>query len=217
MKQILFFLLMISFSAVRAQEIETDSMSIDAVFEACVAMQKSLENNDTLALVGAAVKLKEANATSFTSLRCKDDTISSLNGHFVFNEAFVDSLEAGKDAYSNADHINRSTTHRGQTSDGSILTKTCFVKAGKSTRYAFASRGRQELGIITEPGGRVYVRVHVTNLSGLDARYNDDRNAVKGTRRYRKAFDLPKRLRNTVELEVINKGSKDTSFVVISN
>lgn len=217
MRHILFFLLVISFSVARAQEIETDSMSIDAVFEACAAMQESLENNDTTALVAAATKFKEAKATSFTSLRCKDDSIPSLKGHFVFNEVFVDSLAVGKDAYSNADDINRSTVHRGQTSDGSILTKTCFVKAGKSTRYTFASSGRQELGIITEPGGRVYVRVHVTNPNGFDARYNDDKNAVNGTRRYRRAFYLPIKQRNTVELEVVNRGDKDTSFVVISN
>ena len=145
------------------------------------------------------------------------DTIHSMNGHFVFNEVFVDSLVSGKDAYSNADKINRATIHRGQTANGSILTKTCFVKAGKSTRYTFASRGKQELGIIAEPGGKLYVRVHVTNRYGLDVRYNDDKNAVNGTRRYRKSFNLPMNQRNTVELEVINKGSKDTSFVVISN
>lgn len=217
MKHLLLILFALTFSDVKAQEIETDSMSIDAVFEACVAMQESLENNDTTALIDAAARLKEAKATSFTSLRCKDDTIPSLNGHFVFNKVFVDSLAAGKDAYSKADDINRSTTHRGQTSDGSILTKTCFVKAGKSTKYSFASRGRQELGIIAEPGGRIYVRIHVTNKSGFDARYNDDKNAKNGTRRFRKAFDLPVNQRNTVELEIINKGGKDTSFVVISN
>lgn len=217
MRNIFLLLFVLSFPVLSAQEVETDRMSIDAVFEACAAMQESIEHNDTTALVEAAARLREAGATSFTSLRCKDDTLHSMNGHLVFNEAFVDSLAAGKDAYSKADHINRSTTHRGQTPDGSILTKTCFVKAGGSTRHSFASRGRQELGIIAEPGGRVYVRVHVTNLSGLDVRYNDDKNAVNGTRRYRKAFDLPMNQRNTVELEVINKGGKDISFVVISN
>ena len=217
MKKVFLFLLVLSFSVAKAQEIETDSMSIDVVFEACAAMQESIENNDTTALKEAAVKFKRSGATSFTSLRCKEDSVRSLNGHFVFNEVFVDSIAAGKDAYSNADDINRSTTHRGQTSDGSILTKTCFVKAGSSTRYSFASRGRQELGIIAEPGGRIYVRIHVTNKNGLDARYNDDKNAVNGTRRYRKAFNLPMNQRNPVELEVINKGGKDTSFVVISN
>ena len=185
MKKFFFFLLMVSFSIAKAQNNEIDSMSIDVVFEACAAMQESLEKNDTTALLEAASKLRNSKATSFTSLRCKDDTIHSINGHFVFNEAFVDSLVSGNDAYGNADIINRSTTHRGQTIDGSILTKTCFVKVGKSTKYTFTSRGKQELGIIAEPGGKLYVRVHVTNRNGLDARYNDDKNAVNGTRRYR--------------------------------
>lgn len=127
------------------------------------------------------------------------------------------SIAAGIDAYSNADIINRSITRLGHITDGIILTKTCFVKAGGSTRYSFASSGRQELGIITEPNGKLYVRIHITNESGLDVRYDDDENAVNGTSRYRKAFDLPKNQRNIVELEVINKGNKDTSFVVISN
>lgn len=221
MKRLFFFLLSAFFIANTyaqdTQEVATDSMSIDAVFDACASMQESLETNDTTALAEAAKALKDSNATSFTSLRCKDDTIQSLNGHFVFNDVFVDSLAAGGNPYEDADHINRSTTHRGQTTNGSILTKTCFVKAGKSTKHTFTSRGVQELGIITEPGGKVYVKVHATNTSGLDEWYNDNKSAKDGARRYKTRFTLPKDKRNTVEIEVINKGSKDTSFVVISN
>lgn len=200
-----------------AQEVATDCMSIDAVFDACVSMQKSLETNDTTALAEAAKALKDNKVTAFTSLRCKDDTIQSLNGHFVFNDVFVDSLAAGGNPYENADNINRSTTHRGQTTNGTILTKTCFVKAGKSTKHSFTSRGVQELGIITEPGGKVYVKVHATNASGFDEWYNDNKSAKDGTHRYKTRFNLPMDKRNTVEIEVINKGGKDTSFVVISN
>lgn len=221
MKCIFFFLLSVmSVVCVYAQDTQeeaTDSMSIDAVFDACVSMQESLEANDTTALAEAAKALKDSKATSFTSLRCKDDSIQSLNGHFVFNDVFVDSLTAGGNPYENADNINRSTTHRGQTTNGSILTKTCFVKAGKSTKHSFTSRGVQELGIVTEPGGKVYVKVHVTNASGLNEWHNDNKSAKDGAHRYKTRFNLPKDKRNTVEIEVINKGSKDTSFVVISN
>lgn len=221
MKRLFFFLLAViitaNANAQEAQEEATDSMSIDAVFEACVSMQESLEANDTIALAEAAMALRDSKATSFTSLRCKDDTIQSLNGHFVFNDVFVDSLAAGGNPYENADNINRSTTHRGQTTDGSILTKTCFVKAGKSTKHTFTSRGVQELGIVTEPAGKVYVKVHVTNASGLNEWYNDNKSAKDGARRYKTRFTLPMDKRNTVEIEVINKGDKDTSFVVISN
>lgn len=137
-----------------------------------------LEQGDTAALVRAAARLKEAGAVPFADLHCKDDTLSSLDGHFVFSKVFVDSLSAGRDAYAHADRISKASA---------------------------------------EPGGRVYVRIHVRNPEGLDARYNDDRNAARGARRYRTAFKLPENRRNTVELEVINRGTEDTSFVVISN
>lgn len=216
MKKFLFTLIISICSAYAYAQEVTDSMSIDDVMDACIAMQEALENNDTIALKKAAENLRETKTAAFTSLRCKDDTISSLNGHFVFNDVFVDSLAIGANPYDNADNINRSTTHRGQMTSGSKLTKTCMVKAGQSTRYTFASRGHQELGIVAEPGGLVTTRIHVTNTSGLNEWHNDTKNP-NGTRRYKTAFDLPSDKRNTVELEVINKSGKDISFVVISN
>ena len=216
MKKILFTLFVsVCSMCVSAQEV-TDSMSIDDVMDACISMQEALENNDAAALKKAAEALRETQTTAFTSLRCKDDTISSLNGHFVFNDVFVDSLVVGANPYDNADDINRSTIHRGQMTNGSKLTKTCMVKAGQSTKYTFASRGRQELGIVAEPGGLITTRIHVTNSAGLNEWHNDTKNP-NGTRRYKTAFDLPSDKRNTVELEVINKSGKDISFVVISN
>lgn len=216
MKKIFFLLfsLLLSLSAF-AQE--ADSMSIDKVINACIAMQEANSNNDTIAMKQAADSLRAQKATAFTSLRCKDDTIQSLNGHFVFNDVFVDSLLAGANPYDNADNINRSTTHRGQTANGSILTKTCFVKAGASTKYAFASRGRQELAVVPEAGGLVTMKIHVTNTAGLDKWYSDTVDVKKGRPHRKTAFDLPKDKRNTVELEVVNCSGKDISFVVISN
>lgn len=216
MKKILFTLIVSMCSVYASAQEATDNMSIDDVMDACIAMQEALENNDTIALKNAAESLRETKTAAFTSLRCKDDSISSLNGHFVFNDVFVDSLSYGANPYEQADNINRSTTHRGQMTSGSKLTKTCMVKAGKSTRYTFASRGRQELGIVAEPGGLFITRIHVTNTSGLNEWHNDTKNP-NGTRRYKTAFDLPSDKRNTVELEVINKSGKDISFVVISN
>lgn len=201
---------------------EVESMSIDAIMDACLEMQEAIENDNPEALAKAAAKMRESGTTPFNSLRCLDESKAdnSLDGHFVFSEAFVDSLQNDANAYENADKINqdavRSSTKRGQTANGSILTKTCLVKAGQSTRYSFPSKGRQELGIVAEPGGLVAVRIHATNKDGLDEWHNDTKNP-KGTRRFKTAFDLPKDKRNTVELEVINKSPKDISFVVISN
>lgn len=203
--------------AAYAQETCTDSMSIDAAFNACIAMRDAVANNDSVAIKQSANDLKAAGTTNFSSLRCKDDSIASLNGHLVFDEAFADSLADGKDVYGKADDMNRSTAHRGQTSDGSILTKTCFVKAGKSTKYSFASKGHQELAVVAEAGGLVTMKIHVTNNAGLDKRFDDTKNVKKGMPQRKTSFELPTDRRNTVELEIINCGKKDCSFVVISN
>ena len=203
--------------AVSAQDRVDESLSIDAAINACIAMRDAVANNDSAAIKQSAEDLKAAGTTSFNSLRCKDDSIASLNGHLVFDEVFADSIAEGKDVYDKADDMNRSKAHRGQTADGSILTKTCFVKAGKSSKYTFASKGHQELAVVAEACGLVTMKIHVTNAAGFDKRFDDTKNVKKGMPQRKIVFELPSDRRNTVELEVINCGNKDCSFVVISN
>lgn len=218
MRKIIFVLLSVfGVSTANSQESCTDSMSIDATINACIAMRDAVANKDSVAIKQSAIELKAAGTTNFSSLRCMDDSIASLNGHLVFDEAFADSIAEGKDVYGKADDLNRSTAHRGQRTDGSILTKTCFVKAGKSTKYSFASKGHQELAVVAEAGGLVTMKVHVTNSAGLDKRFDDTKNVKKGMPQRKITFELPTDRRNTVELEIVNCGKKDCSFVVISN
>lgn len=206
-----------SFSAY-AQDVSTDNMQIQAVIDACISMRDAVAAGDTAAIRQSAQDLKASGVTSFNSLRCKDDSIASLNGHLVFDEAFADSLASGNTSvYDKADDMNRSTAHRGQTTDGSYLTKTCFVRAGKSTKWTFASKGHQELAVVAEAGGLVTMRIRVTNSAGLDRRYDDTKQVKTGLSQRKTSFELPSDKRNTVELEVVNCGKKDCSFVVISN
>ena len=202
---------------VSAQEMTNESLSIDAAVNACIAMRDAVANKDSAAIKQSAFDLKAAGTTHFSSLRCKDDSIASLNGHLVFDEAFADSLAEGKDVYEKADDMNRSSAHRGQTSDGSILTKTYIVKAGKSTKWTFGSKGHQELAVVAEAGGLVTMKIRVTNSSGFDRRFDDTKQVKKGLPQRKTSFELPTDLRNTVELEIVNCGKKDCSFVVISN
>ena len=203
---------------VLAQDKKSDCMEIQAVIDACIAMRDAVAKGDTAAIRQSANDLKSAGATNFSSLRCKDDSIASLRGHLVFDEAFADSLASGNTSvYDKADDMNRSTAHRGQTSDGSYLTKTCFVKAGKSTKWTFVSKGHQELAVVAEKGGLVTMKVHVTNSAGLDRRFDDTKSVKAGLPQRKTSFELPTDRRNTVELEVLNCGKKDISFVVISN
>ena len=215
--KLFFFIFLLCAMNVFAQKEKTDSMSIQSAIDACIAMRDAVANNNAAAIKQSANALKAAGTASFNSLRCRDDSISSLDGHLVFDEAFADSLAEGKDVYGKADEMSRSTAHRGQTADGSIFTKTCFVKAGKSTKYSFASKGHQELAVVAEAGGLVTMKIHVTNTAGLDKRFDDTKNVKKGMPQRKTSFELPSDRRNTVELEIVNCGTKDCSFVVISN
>lgn len=220
MKKIAIIVLSIlsTFSAY-AQDVSTnDTMEIQAVIDACISMRDAVAAGDTAAIRQSAKDLRTTGVTSFNSLRCKDDSIASLNGHLVFDESFADSLASGNTAvYDKADDMNRSTAHRGQTTDGSYLTKTCFVKAGKCTKWIFASKGHQELAVVAEAGGLVTMKIRVTNSAGLDRRFDDTKSVRVGLSQRKTSFELPTDRRNTVELEIVNCGKKDCSFVVISN
>lgn len=217
MRRFLLLSLFSIFSLCLFAQSDNDSLSIQAAIDACVSMRDAAASGDNAAIQRSAEELRACGTTEFNGLRCKDTAESSLNGHLVFDEAFADSLAAGGDAYGNAYGISRTTATRGQTADGSILTKTCFVKAGQSTKYTFSSRGRQELAVVAEAGGLLTMRIHVTNTAGLDQRYDDTEDVRKGRPQRKAVFNLPTDRRNTVELEVVNCGSKDCSFVVISN
>lgn len=204
---------------ISAQEDASEKLGIQTVIDACIALRDAVATGDTVAIRQSAEDLKAAKTVSFNSLRCKDESVASLDGHLVFDEAFADSLAAGNTSvYQQANDMNnRSSAYRGQTADGSYLTKTCMVKAGQSTKYTFSSKGHQELAVVAEAGGLVTMKIRVTNNAGLDRRYDDTKNVKTGLPQRKTSFDLPTNRRNVVELEIINCGNKDCSFVVISN
>lgn len=181
-----------------AQDVRTDE--IQAAIDACVAMRDAAAVGDTAAVCHATELLDSCGTTSFTSLRCRDDSVTHLQGHLEFDKP-----------------VMRASRERGQSADGTIKTKTCFVKAGQSTKYTFGSKGHQELAVVAEAGGLVTMKIHVTNRDGLNKRYDDTKFVKQGLPHRKTSFELPDNRRNQVELEIINCGKKDCSFVVISN
>ena len=202
-----------------AQENSADTFSIDGVMNACIRLRNAVADNDTLSIQQSAEDLRSFVIGDFYGLRCKDDTVASLKGHLVFDENFADSIVSNKDAaFHHSDEINKRTiSMRGQSADGSILTKTCFVKAGESTKYSFRAKGHQELAVVAEAGGLVTMKIHVTNSAGLNERHDDTKDVTKGRPHRKTSFELPTNKTNTVELVVFNCGDNDISFVVISN
>lgn len=195
---------------------ETEESPIQKAYEACIAMRDAVENNDTAMIKQAAERLKNCNTRDFSNLRCKNEQ-GSLKGHMVFDDEFANMLVSGEDAYSKADTINENISQRGQTADGSIRTKNFLAKAGKSVKCTFTSKNRQDIAVVAEAGGRVTMKIRVTNKKGLNKRYDDTEDVKRGKPNRKTSFRLPNNCMNIVELEVINCSKKDISFVVIKN
>lgn len=215
---LLLTLLIFSTFTIEAEEDATDSIFIiQNAINACIDLRDAASACDTGRIMLSAIALRECKAVNFNSLQCLDDTIESINGHLMFTEAFADSLAHNLDFYRFAEDMNRSAALRGQTNNGSIITRTCCVKEGKRAKYTFSSKGYQELAVVAEAGGSITLRIHVTNNYGLDEWHNDTIDVKRGRPQRMKAFNPPTKKRYQVELEVINCSKQDISFVIISN
>lgn len=209
----------VSDSVVIANEDSCSTETIQSAIDACILLAESTISMDIDALRNAKVAMEECKLAPFGSLLQQNKTGNeSLDGHLVFNVAFADSLAKGKDAYKNADIINKTTVRRGQLEPGQILTKTILLKANGKSVYKFASRDRQELAVVAEPGGLITMRVHAVNANkGIDEWHNDTTEVTKGKNSRKTAFTLPHSPRSQVTLEITNCTNKDISVVVISN
>lgn len=215
MKKTLFITAFIAWLSIcmKAQNL---SPEMQATYDACLQLQSAINAGGTADLRDANQLLKACNPSYFSSLRIKDEEeLPTLNGHFVFDYEFVDSLISNRLVYQFAQRYAERCAERGISSEqGKMYTRTCIVGGKSSTKFTFVTRGHQELAFITEPGGRITVRIHDIKH---DKWYNDNTKENKGMPSRVQVFDLPTNERSTLEVEVLNRSKKDISFVVISN
>lgn len=193
------------------------SPEMQAVYDACMQLQSSINAGSTAGLRDANQQLKACNPAYFSSLHVvNEDQLPSLNGHFVFDYEFVDSLIINRAVYEFAENYAERCAERGTSSSNKdkVYMRTCMACASSSTQLTFRSRGPQELAVVAEPGGLITMRVHDTTN---DKWYNDTKQVKKGQPSRALVFDLPTDKRCTLEVEVINKSNENISFVVISN
>lgn len=215
MKKTLFitFIIMLFSLVMRAQDL---SPEVQAVYDACLQMQSAIGSGGTAELRDANTMLKACNTSYFNSIRIVDEEmLPAFDGHFIFDYEFVDSLIVNRKVYSFATRYADRCAERGASSEQEkVSMKTCMVGGKSSTKFTFVSRGHKEMAFVTEPGGKITVRIHdKTN----DAWYNDTKDVTKGRSSRVLVFDLPADKRCSLEVEVINKSKDDISFVVISN
>ena len=180
------------------------------VFDACWAIRTAIATGNKTSLKSANETFRQCNTSYFSTLRPVKSSIISLNDHFVWDEIFIDSLIKGKDVRRFAQRY----AVRGASSRNGILIKTCAVKGVGTAKFSFPSIGHQEIAVIAEPKGKITLRIHCKKSKIW---HKDDEDVNEG-RDYRyHIFDIPKGVNETIELEVINCGKDDISFVIISN
>lgn len=206
-------LLTITVLGLSAQELSPD---VQAVYNACQQIQLAIGAGSTASLREASQTLKDCDVHYFNSLYIEDeDLLPSIKGHFVFDYEFIDSLIVNRAVYEFAERYAQRSSMRSTSSvQDAVHTRTCTVRANSSMKFTIAPRGHQELAFVTEPGGRITVRIHDVSH---DQWYNDYTKENKGLPSRVQIFDLPTNERSSVEVEVINKAYVDISFVVISN
>ena len=94
-------ILVIVFVLLQAVSVSAQQLSQDMqnVYNACMSMREAISAGNTSGLRAANKKLKDCAVNPFTSLHYVDENPLSLDGHFVFDEVFVDSLIDGRDVY----------------------------------------------------------------------------------------------------------------------
>lgn len=204
-------LLFIALLFVGIQAKSQPTPEVQAAIDACLALRAAIGSGSTEGLHQANKALKACDVLPFNKLRCRDEQQPSLNGHFVFEPKFVDSLILNRKAYKFAlDLVLRRST----SSSGKVFAKTCMVKGKKSTTYTLVAKGTQYIAVVTEPKGLVTLRIHDKTNGKW---YNDTDNVNTGLPSRIITLDLPKDKNSLLEIEIINTSKKDMSFVIIGN
>lgn len=187
---------------------------VQAAIDACLALRAAVGSGGNDGLKQASKTLKAIQVQPFNKLRCREVPQPSLDGHFVFETDFVDSLVLNRKVYKFAQQYADRSAQRATSSSGKVFTKTCMVKGEKSTTYTLTAKGTQYIAVVTEPKGLVTLRIHdKTN----DKWYNDTDDVNTGRPSRIQTLDLPKDKQNLLEIEIINTSKKDISFVIIGN
>lgn len=203
-------ILMSSVLSVVGQELSND---VRKIYNACVALRTAAEAGSAPQMREANMRLKEVRSAYFETLRQVSGEKVSMNDHLVFDYEFIDSLLVNRKVYSFAQKYLDRTARRGASSSSTVFMKTCSIKAEDIAKYSFKAQEKQELALVTEPGGLVNVKVYD---SRNDIWHNDDDGLNTGKSTHIRVFDIPEGMTDIV-IEVINKTDKDLSFVIISN
>ena len=193
----------------------TLSPSMEKAISACVNLSAAINNGSKTPLSEANKLLKSAKIVNFGDIALVKGKELNVDGHFIFDEVFVDSLIVNRKVIDFASRYARNRSNRGSTGDpGQIKMTTRALKAGKSAIWKTVNRGDAEFAVVAEPGGLFTMTIRDADGKVL---YTETKNNKQGESMRKARVKLSDNKRSTVLIEVINRGTSDASFAILKN
>ena len=184
-----------------AQESE-ELDEVDMIVGSMMTVRDAVANGDSIAIAGEMERLASTDIKINDEIRPEDYAGSSES---LF-------LETWKDAI----HGSKLTRDRGVDRDGSKVTTRRFnVAKGSSVKFTVKCSSRLSVAVVPEAGGLVTMRLHAYNRHGFDRHFDDTEKFHQGKSYRKKKISVPD-MPTKVEIEVINRSSKNISYTLIT-
>lgn len=194
---------------------QTLSQPMETAVDACIRLSKAIGDASTSPLKAANKDLKAADIADFADIALEKGKDTDLNGHFVFDEEFVDSLIQNRRILSfSARYANRRSNRGSSGVEGRIRMTTRALKAGQSATWKTVNRGVAEFAVVAEPGGLLTMTIKDSTGKVLYAETHDNK---KGAPVRKACIRLPENKRSTLLIEIVNHSKTDTSFALLKN
>lgn len=193
---------------------QTFSAAMEKAVAACVGLSESIGSTSTAGLKAANMALKEADVVNFGDLWLEKGKALPVDGHFIFDEEFVDSLAENRliIKFSGRYMQKRASCGPGGTG-GRIKMTTLALKAGGSAVWKTVNRKVAEYALVAEPGGLFTMTIRDEKGRALYSETVDNKLGAK----VRKAqITLPDKI-TKLYIEVKNTGTNDASFALLGN
>lgn len=192
----------------------TLSAPMEKAIKACTNLSIAIESRNTSQLRAANKVLKEADIVNFGDILLEKGMDISVDGHFIFDEEFVDSLIVNQKVLNFSSRYAKKRRVRNSAGvNGRIKMTTKALKAGQKSIWKTQNRKNAEYAIVSEPGGLFTMTIRDEKGKVL---YAETSNNKKGEAVRKALLQLPDKF-SKIFIEVKNCGDKDASFALLSN
>lgn len=193
---------------------QTLSAPMETAVEVCSDLSGAIGTGTTAQLKAANKAMKAADIVDFGDLWLEKGKEATVDGHFIFDEEFVDSLIVNRKIVEFSSYYAQKRSLRGSTGvRGRIKMTTRALKAGESAVWKTVNRRNAEYAIVAEPGGLFTMTIRDDKGKLL---YTETRNNKKGEPVRTASLHLPDKM-TRLYIEVRNCGKKTASFAILGN